>query len=456
MRSRPLVFTERVAGYSPGEIRRVVRSLSAGLGWSPAGAAAFAVPGRGARVVVKPNWVLHENRGPWGIEPLVTHSSVVRAVVEEALLAGAAAVSLGDAPLQECDFDGLMLAGGLDEWGAALSARESRFRGPLDYRRTRSAVVNGVRSEREDQVPLDRFVFFDLGGDSLLEPITTPGRFRVTQYPHELLARTHAPGRHQYLIARDIIEADLVINLPKLKTHKKAGVTCALKNLIGINGNKEFLPHHRLGGSEGGGDCYPGTDAVKRTLEFAFDRLNSTRSQRVRRGLHLGIRALNRVSSVRGDTLGIEGAWSGNDTIWRTCLDLNRILVYGRTDGTLTDQPQRRILHVVDAVVAGQGDGPLSAEPLPMGLMLASENAAAADLAGASLLGYDPFRIPIVAHAFDRFRWPLTDFAPEDVRVEGTLGQGRAVDLSPAPGTHVNYPEGWTDAVASMSERAGH
>jgi len=35
-----------------------------------------------------------------------------------------------------------------------------------------------------------------------------------------------------------------------LKLHRKAGITCALKNLIGINGNKEYLPHHRLGGSQ--------------------------------------------------------------------------------------------------------------------------------------------------------------------------------------------------------------
>ena len=30
----------------------------------------------------------------------------------------------------------------------------------------------------------------------------------------------------------------LVVNVPKLKVHKKAGITCCLKNLIGINGNK--------------------------------------------------------------------------------------------------------------------------------------------------------------------------------------------------------------------------
>src|SRR6185295_10457402 len=97
-----------------------------------------------------------------------------------------------------------------------------------------------------------------------------------------------------------------------------------------------------------------------------------------------------RVLRVSGDELSVEGSWSGNDTIWRTALDLNRILVYGRADGTLADSPQRRVLHIVDAVIAGQGDGPLSPSPLPLGLLVAGENPAAVDWVGAILLGYDP------------------------------------------------------------------
>ncbi|HEX4933098.1 MAG TPA: DUF362 domain-containing protein, partial [Gemmatimonadaceae bacterium] len=360
-------------------------------------------------------------------------------------------VIVGDAPLQECDFQRLLANSGLGEWAAAMSARDARFVGPRDYRRTKAQFEGGLRQEREELLPVDRFVLYDLGPESLLDPISREGTFRVTQYPPAELARTHAPGRHQFLVARDIIEADVVVNLPKLKTHKKAGLTNALKNLIGINGNKEFLPHHRLGGTAAGGDCYPGQDAVKRALEFAYDQANATRSIAKRRVLRLGTRALQRVLHQRGDELGVEGAWSGNDTIWRTCLDLNRILLYGRPDGTLGDAPQRRVIHVVDAIVAGHGDGPLRAEPLPLGLVLAGENPAAVDLVGARLLGYDPGRIPIVAHAFDRFRWPLTDFGAADVRVDGALGIGLARDcVHDATGvTEMHYPAGWRDAVAA-------
>jgi hypothetical protein len=96
----------------------------------------------------------------------------------------------------------------------------------------------------------------------------------VTQYDPRKLALAHRLGRHQYPIAREVFEADVVFNVPKLKTHKKAGITAALKNLVGINGNKDFLPHHRVGGSLLGGDCYAGVGPLKRAAEFCLDRAN--------------------------------------------------------------------------------------------------------------------------------------------------------------------------------------
>jgi len=38
---------------------------------------------------------------------------------------------------------------------------------------------------------------------------------------------------HQFEVARDILEADVIINLPKLKTHQMMGLTCGVKNMFG-------------------------------------------------------------------------------------------------------------------------------------------------------------------------------------------------------------------------------
>lgn len=456
------------AGYAPdaaqaeADMRANLNRAAAMLGWNDEAEAARGAFGRvipkGARVVVKPNFVLHANQAPYGIEPLITHASLVRAAVEEALRAGAGEVVVGDAPVQGCDFDELLRATGLGAWASEVKKRESRFVGIEDFRRTVCVYTNGVRQADENRISEDAFVLFDLAHESLLEPITDDqARFRVTCYDPRLLAKRHAPGRHQYLIARRMLDADVVINLPKLKTHKKAGVTCALKNLIGINGNKEFLPHHRVGAPGVRGDCYPRDNRAKRLLEYALDRQNTTARRASAKFWELLATQMHRALHLQRDELGVEGSWSGNDTIWRTCLDLNRILLYGRADGTMADEPQRQVLHIVDAIIAGQGDGPLAAEPLPMNLILAGANAAAMDAVAARLLNYRPHLIPITREAFNPFRWSLTAFQMSEVALVGDLGTGAfAETLARATLPAVKHPHGWRDAAHDDARRDMH
>ncbi|HSK63183.1 MAG TPA: DUF362 domain-containing protein, partial [Pyrinomonadaceae bacterium] len=338
-------------------ITGAIKQMAADLGWAREGKGPFgALIPAGARVLIKPNWVLHHNQGSGGMDPMITHGSVVKAVVNAALQSDAAEVLVGDAPIQTCDFPALLKTSRLDSWSNDLTKADARFRGVKDFRRTKANYVNGVRVAEENVLPEDEFVLFDLGVDSLLEPITDEkDDFRVTCYDPRLMAKTHGRGRHRYLVARDVMAADVVINLPKLKTHKKAGITCALKNLIGINGNKEYLPHHRLGGTDLGGDCYPGDSRVKRMLEYAADQQNLADGGAKARVWGGVATQLNRVLHLLGDELGIEGSWSGNDTIWRTGLDLNRVMLYGNVDGSMGSSPRRRVVHLADAIVAGQG-----------------------------------------------------------------------------------------------------
>ena len=441
---------------SPQRVASAIERIGELLGWANERGPLGRVIEPGAKVVLKPNWVMHENSGPGGMAPLLTHQSLVQAATEAALQAHPGEVMVGDAPIQNCDFDLLLKNAELDRWGSDLQTREPRFKGIRDFRRTIATFIDGVRVADENRQSEDRFVLFDLAGDSLLEPVTDDDpSFRVTCYDPRLLAKTHAPGCHRYLIAREILEADVIVNLPKLKTHQKAGITCALKNLIGINGNKEYLPHHRIGGFDLGGDCYPGSSDLKRALEFIHDRQNMTKSHAAGRMWRTAANQFYRLLRLQGDRLGIEGSWSGNDTIWRTCLDLNRILLYGTPAGTMADTVQRRVVHITDAIVAGQGNGPLAPEPLPMGLLFAGENAAAVDWIGAHLLGYPPENIPIAREAFGTFRWPLTSFTPTEIRLLGDLGEGVADEvLQHRPVEQINHPLGWRDVAHSQVRHA--
>lgn len=404
--------------------------------WNPLGGLIQA----GSRIVIKPNWVLHENQSGAGLECLVTHPDVLCAVLDYVLLTRPAGVIVGDAPVQSCDLPRLLADLRLD-----TRLEEYARRGdPVAWRDFRRTIL--AREKREHCAPAERYVLFDLGRESLLEPITTgQERFRVTMYDPDLLAQRHAPGRHQYLIAAELLEADVVVNLPKLKTHKKAGVTGALKNLVGINGNKEFLPHHRRGGGARGGDCYVGGSWWKERAEDLLDAANRRAVGGAQARLSRAAEVLTSLGLWMGaEDQDLEGSWFGNDTVWRMCLDLQRILRYGTARGTIESRPQRQVLSITDAIVAGEGEGPLANVPAPAGFLTAAANPAAAEWVHCHLMGFNPELIPLVRESFGAFSYPIANFPPSSITIRTSDGTVVTPDmLTPALGRPFTAPSGW-------------
>jgi uncharacterized protein (DUF362 family) len=398
---------------------------------------------QGQKVVVKPNWVYHENGSGHGLESLVTHTSVLEAVLHYVSKARPGSIVLGDAPIQSCNFGALMRAAGIPQMISRFSDTGVNI-DVKDFRRTIRSNSNLSTAPDDECRSLDQFILYDLGTDSLLEEITTANtEFRITMYNPELLKRAHGPGKHQYLVAREVIDADVIINVPKLKTHKKACVTGALKNLVGINGHKEYLPHHRKGSLPNGGDCYAQPSFIKSSVEDLLDVTNRAQTGISRWLLAASVRggiAFGRLFNLGDD---YEGSWYGNDTVWRMALDLQRVLHYGRRDGTLADSPQRSVLTITDAIVAGEGDGPLSPEPVNLGLMTLGMNTAAVEWVNTLLMGLSPDKIPLTRNAFSSHRYPLAHFVPNEIEV---LVDGQAVmhhELFPRYGRRFRLPKGW-------------
>lgn len=399
------------------------------------GAAGAGLPIRpGERVLVKPNWVHHRN-DTGGLECLHTHREFVLAALREVMRCRPSRVVVGDAPIQGCSWKSVVTGSFVKEIESIVPEGILQI---ADFRRT---IMHG-ESLRSGTSPESRpdsdFVLFDLGGESLLEPVSTPsGRFRVTMYNPDLLARRHSPGVHQYLIAREALEADVIVNLPKLKTHRKAGMTGALKNLVGINGNKEFLPHHRTGGSSDGGDCYPGRSVLKRLAEILIDKANRRIGRASFSFWLFGADALLHMSKMLSKDTEIEGGWAGNDTVWRTVLDVNRIAVYGRLDGSMDDSPRRRIVSLTDALVCGQNNGPLQPRPLHLGCITYSDSSVDADRLNSMLLGFEPGMIPMLRHASSGFRWPLPSTVTDGearIRLRSLSAPARGLQACPAAG----------------------
>jgi len=426
----------------PETLGRLIRDAArfAGLGRKDPEAPLQDVIQPGMKVLLKPNWVRHLNASGHGMACMVTQSAFILAALEEVLKANPARIVIGDAPVQSCQWDALATPEFRSRAEALAASRGAKVEF-IDFRRTiatQRSLSEGIKTRVRD---LSRYLLFDLGSDSLLGPVSQPqGRFRVTQYDPDKLAQTHHPGTHQYLLCREAFEADVILSLPKLKMHRKAGMTGALKNLVGLNGNKEYLPHHRLGGTASGGDCYRGRGFLKRMAEFFYDQANrnigNSRYQWWTRAASL---AGLSTTTAQG---GLEGGWYGNDTCWRMVLDLNRILLYGRPDGTMADGPQRKLYSLTDAIVCGQGEGPLAPSPLVVGAVTFSNCAPASDAIHAAMLRLDYRRIAMIREAFGRFRWPL---APEGA-VPTAVCSGRSLsvnEVAETVGVKAQLPAGW-------------
>jgi uncharacterized protein (DUF362 family) len=105
---------------------------------------------------------MHRNWGPGGMDCMITHPAVLRAVLEYVFLAQPAQVVLGDAPLQGCDFERMLEHGNLRAVIAEFQARGL----PLavkDFRRTVMRKTGKLKLVGEDLRPESDYVLVDLG-----------------------------------------------------------------------------------------------------------------------------------------------------------------------------------------------------------------------------------------------------------------------------------------------------
>jgi uncharacterized protein (DUF362 family) len=377
-------------------------------------------------VAIKPNWVKHEFAETEGQNALYTHASVIRVLIDDALAAltpagrspsrPAGHVFVADAPLQGCDFARFRGQSGLAYLEKEYAGAPVSF---LDLRQQwaeiddASSFVQAVLALSGDPRGYSQVA---LGPRSRLACFPDDARFGVTDYPG-YYARPPA-----YPVSNTVLSADVLINLPKLKTHVKAGITGALKNFVGIIGAKDCLPHFRAGSPRQGGDEYPDSAWVSRFASPARALLQSRAPLWLWKLARTGAPAM-----VTG------GAWFGNDTLWRTIHDLVDIARNYAVGGGLRRQP-RTILTLVDAVVAGEGCGPLKPRPKHCGCLVWGTDPGLVDITCAQLMGFDWRKIPMLAHLCDAEARAFSSFPGE---------------LSPVPIAAAPFqpPPGWAGTI---------
>lgn len=124
----------------------------------------------------------------------------------------------------------------------------------LDYRQLRFVYDENGMLGNNSRLSLDGdpngYTVFDLGKNSAFEGLENIENIYGADYDRSETLKHHSGGKHEYCISGTILKADVFISLPKMKTHRKSGATLNLKNLVGCNGNKNYLPHflHRRSG----------------------------------------------------------------------------------------------------------------------------------------------------------------------------------------------------------------
>jgi uncharacterized protein (DUF362 family) len=385
----------------------------------------------GQTVLLKPNLVVSEHPGGDAMVRYTdTDGVLVRCVAEYVVraLAGRGTIVIGDSPIKETDFAKATAVTGIATVAEALRAHTGIRVELVDFRdfvsqRDEVAMVGG-RTQAGDA---RGYTEYDLGAHSELEEVSGQAdRFRSTAaYYENRMPETHSPGRHRYSVANSVLDADVFINLPKLKTHCKAGVTVALKNLVGICNEKRWLPHHRQGSPLHGGDEYSehtalGVKLVERLKDFFVQNpVGKVIYPRIMLANKLGkqLLGIDLIRSIRNSDPYQNGGWYGNDTVWRIVLDLNKILRYGRRDGTLAREPQRRIVTFVDGLWAGELEGPLKPAPKVAGVLLAGVDSLAIDVVAATLMGFDYRKIKLLGRGLAVTDLPLSGVTPDAIEV---------------------------------------
>lgn len=406
--------------------------------WNPLGK--YIKPGD--HVLIKPNWVMHFNGARHvkedAMECLVTHPACLRAVCDYRLIAlkGQGQVIIGDAPMQDCDLPDLLenfhfndILHFYGQYGQPV-----RF---VDFRKYQSTFDrNSVIVDKIYQST--KGIDVDMGDLSMHEQRKGKRVYQVDNYDRNETGTYHSQHRHVYSVNETVLDADVIINFCKPKSHRLAGFTAAMKNMVGIAYNKASLPHRVEGAASEGGDAYRDVSSAKKAIDWLLDRKidneNQKRLFRATVDRYLYCFLLVWVKKFYKDPY-IKGIWYGNDTIWRTVVDLNYIARYADMRGKLQNEPQRKILNFADMIIGGDHNGPCKPEPKEIGALVVSESSPAMDITICKMIGFDESKIPLIK-------------ALNNSDTDGLLGKDAADVYAIFQGTiarleDINFPAEW-------------
>jgi len=400
---------------------------------------------KGQKVVIKPNLVMDTHPlGKKGVLCTITHASVIRPIIDYLLLAtkGKINITICDVPLQSANWNNLIKISRLKDLVDYYEQRKVKInlldlRYEIAIKNKEGLIIKKIKKIRDPK----GYSIVNLGKGSALMPIIKYyKKLEITDYGSGTVLKHHNYEKNEYFISNTILNSDLFINVPKLKTHQKAGITFAMKNLIGINGDKSWIAHHRSGSPKKGGDEYL-KFRFKNLLKAIWVQLKKSKfryltkfSLKVYQKIILKGKtfAQSQISdlNIRGIT---DGSWYGNDTLWRCIKDLNNIIFYANKKGKMKKQQQRKYFSIGDGIIAGDKEGPMENIPKPGGILIGGFNPVYIDRVAASIMGFDYQKIPQIKNGFINQSWNLCRYTENEIIWKSNLKNVKELNLKFVP-----------------------
>ncbi len=360
-------------GYGDLDLKNKVNTLLTEIGfWE------YMTPGK--TVAIKPNLVVHEHPRNLSIFSIITHPTLIRAVYELVTARGNECV-IADSPQYNCDLQKLI---------AGLSMED------LHIQDLRPYWCNGTRHWPSNRIPLKG----DPKGSTRID-IDTLLNYKEgsTNYYGAYCDRRDRKQKHGvYSFSNTIWNADILLSMPKLKTHKKVGATLGVKNLVGALSDKTMFPHYTIGPVSKGGDQYPPgvftsyEEFLLSVERWSYDNLLSKGHEKAHKFLY---EKIFHIQNLQNKKVYDAGNWYGNDTCWRAVADLARIFnqhYFCR---------YQRVFTLIDGIVAGEGDGPLDPDPINCNIVIAGNDLMLTDLMAVQYMGFDIKKIPLYRYFYD-------------------------------------------------------
>lgn len=380
----------------------------------------------GYTVVLKPNWVLecHQDK-PDEWEQVITHPAVTTAVLRKVIdnLNGNGKVIITDGPELNADFNSILALHPVNYWRNITSKNNIDLE-IIDLREE-LYIQDGNVTIKKIKLPSDPRgkVIVNLLNETseFFNHKKSPKGYFAGGSDIQEANEAHNGSINLYSVSKSVIACDVFINIPKLKTHKKGGITCSLKNLVGINTYRNYLPHNSIGTPMEGGDQFPNSSSSSRIESAIMPTIHQyilsspILSRLFSPFINIGKKIFgNNKVTIRG------GSWYGNDTIWRMILDLNKILFYSNTDGHMEDNSSKmkKYITIVDAITAGEGYGPKSPDAKKINALIIGNNPVSVDAVCARIMGFDPFKIPSIYYSFNINHFPIINCAYKDILIE--------------------------------------